>query len=875
MDTTLAPEALAAQILTSARLALCNAPAARMFDCGQPGDIIGRLVSELPPQSTAWLRALIAELARRPGYRLSDFEHPAGSSGEQEQVAASNVVPMIENGLMTVLWGSARNETERHYAKQRLRESETRYRLLINQAHFPAIVSRVSDDQILFANDRACEYFGIATNQNPGIKTAALCPYPETHDQFLEKLREEGKLHQSEAEILAAGGLRRWVSISASVVKYGGELAAFSIFSDITEQRAAQAAQRESEQRYSDIVLTIADAVYELDSEFRIRYISDRITALLGYTPEEMIGSQPPRFFDPEELPQTAERMLKRYHSRERFTEVDVWHRTKDGRRVCLGVSGIPQFDEYGNLVSSRGLLRDATAQVLEREREARMAEKLRQSNKLESLGRLAGGIAHDFNNLLTVINGYAELVLSRLAPTEPLNVPLTEIHKAGELAASLTQQLLAFSRKQVIQPESVDLNQLITGSKNLLSRMIGEDIELVTNLAPELGRVMADRGQLNQVLINLAANARDAMPTGGRLVLETTDVQVGPDTHSRSGHLPPGPHVLLVISDTGQGMDPDVRDHVFEPFFTTKEPGRGTGLGLPAVHGIVNQCGGHLSLESRRGVGTTFRIYLPHAPVSGTESPGPVAALPSARGSEMVLVVEDQDAVRKLVASMLRDFGYDVLTAGSGMEALEIAAAHAGPIHLLLTDVVMPRMTGRELAHRLKFSRPKMRVLYTSGYAENIISHRGILDPDVDYLRKPFSPEVLASRVRSALATPRAPGRVLIADDNPGVRKLFELILAAEGYKVALAGDGQQVLTRLQSESFDLVVTDLVMPNREGIETIRTIRQEHPEMKIIAVSGAFGGRLLKAASMLGADVTLLKPVSPDELLCAVRRLID
>ena len=405
-----------------------------------------------------------------------------------------------------------------------------------------------------------------------------------------------------------------------------------------------------------------------------------------------------------------------------------------------------PEVDESG-AVRMIGTVQDITEYK-------RLQDQFLQAQRLESVGRLAGGVAHDFNNLLTVIIGYSDLVLAQIAPEAALAMPMEEIRKAAQRAADLTGQLLAFSRKQIVQPKTLDLNALIADIENMLRRLIGEDVKLITHAGSSLDQVMADPGQITQVLMNLAVNARDAMPNGGKLILETRNVVFDEGYAEKHPYLKPGPYVHLSVSDTGSGMSEETRNHLFEPFFTTKEKGKGTGLGLSTVYGIVKQANGHIWVYSEPGVGTTFNICLPRAAPGSAAAEPPCVCEAVLRGSETLLVVEDQQEVRQLARDVLQGYGYEVLDAGGGEEALELCRAHGGPIHLLLTDVVMPMMTGRELADKIKPLRPEIRVLFMSGYTDNVIVHHGALEPEVAYLQKPFSPLSLALKVRETLQT-------------------------------------------------------------------------------------------------------------------------
>ena len=369
--------------------------------------------------------------------------------------------------------------------------------------------------------------------------------------------------------------------------------------------------------------------------------------------------------------------------------------------------------------------------------------DQLRQVQKMEAVGQLAGGVAHDFNNLLTIINGYGELLRSRLPPGDPNREMLDTIVKAGERAATLTRQLLTFSRKQVVAPRVLDLNGVVSDMEKMLRRVIAEDIALTTSLQPDLGQIKADPGQLEQVLMNLAVNARDAMPQGGKLLIETTNMDR------------PGPYVMLAVSDSGHGMTPEVKARIFEPFFTTKETGNGTGLGLATVHGIVQQCGGYIEVESQPGAGTTFRIFLPRTEEAGHSHKSVHDLKVAPRGTETVLLVEDEDAVRSLGQHILHDCGYTVLEAADGKEALQVGMQHQGSIHLLVTDVVMPGVGGRLVAEQLVGLRPEMKVLYTSGYADDAVVHHGVLQDRMNFLQKPFVPVALAQKVREVLDGP------------------------------------------------------------------------------------------------------------------------
>jgi signal transduction histidine kinase len=401
-------------------------------------------------------------------------------------------------------------------------------------------------------------------------------------------------------------------------------------------------------------------------------------------------------------------------------------------------------YDDAGDVYRLVGTAADVTDQ-------RQLEEQLQQAQKMEIVGRLAGGVAHDFNNLLTVINGMADLILGELAEDDPTRPDLMQIRQAGERAAALTGRLLAVSRRQILKPEVLDLSAVVAGLRDMLQRVLGEEVALTLELAPDIASIRADPGQIEQVILNLVVNARDAMPDGGTLTIETRTVHLDAAYAAEHPGTRPGPHAMLAVRDTGIGMDESIRRRIFEPFFTTKAQGKGTGLGLSMVYGIVKQSGGSIWFHSEPGHGSRFTIYLPQ--VEGAPAPRPVPPLAAAApGHETVLVVEDEPPLRELAARILSAAGYTVLQAANGPDALALVARHADPVHLVFTDVVMPGMNGRELVARLSVLRPAMRVLYTSGYTEDAILRHGVLDDPRRFLSKPYTPSVLRRRIREAL---------------------------------------------------------------------------------------------------------------------------
>jgi len=509
------------------------------------------------------------------------------------------------------------------------------------------------------------------------------------------------------------------------------------------EQARAQEQLRQSEARYRTLVDGVRDVIFALAPDGTIASLNPAFETITGFPRDEWLGRPFEQLVHSDDLPLALE-LLSGVARGEPRPVNQFRIRTRKGDYRMGEFAATPQYRE-GQLASILGIGRDVTERLS-------LEQQLRQAQKMEAVGRLAGGVAHDFNNILTAITGYADLLLEDLGTTDRRRDDIAEIRKAAERAAGLTRQLLAFSRQQVMQVRVLDLNDVVADTQNMLGRLLGEDIALVTRLDPALGAVKADPGQLEQVIMNLAVNARDAMPGGGKLTIETANAELD-DTYVRE-HFParPGSYVMLAVSDTGTGMSDEVQSHLFEPFFTTKEKGKGTGLGLATVYGIVKQSGGYIWVYTEPGHGTTFKIYLPRvAGAPAQRASGPKAS-PVGAGTETVLLAEDEAAVRAVARHALERQGYTVLEASSGEAALDLAERHSGRIHLLLTDVIMPGMNGRALALRLSELRPDLRVVYMSGYTEEAITRHGVLEPGLTYVQKPFTPEGLARKVREVL---------------------------------------------------------------------------------------------------------------------------
>jgi two-component system cell cycle sensor histidine kinase/response regulator CckA len=596
---------------------------------------------------------------------------------------------------------------------------------------------------------------------NPDDRAAALAEI----DGMLENPRERNSL---EIRMRARDGGWRWVLSRSRVVKRdvdGRALRVVGTHVDITERREAEERLRESEEKFRSFIEQSAESIMLIDEKGGVIEYNPAAERLTGFPRREVIGMPiweiMGRLISPEKQdPDYTLALRERFGGVFTQGKADFLNRLLESKLVRPDGS-VRYFQQYlfpiGTASGWRigSISHDITEAKKAAEALAKSNEQLQQAQKMEAVGRLAGGIAHDFNNLLTVISGYCDLVLGRLPDDNPLKADVSEIMTAADRATTLTSQLLAFSRKQVLQPRTINVNELVRDMGKMLRRVIGEDIELATSFDSGTGNIAADPGQIEQVIMNLAVNARDAMPEGGRLTIETSNVLLDQGYCRHHPGVNPGEYVKIVVSDTGRGMDAEIRSRIFEPFFTTKERGKGTGLGLPTAYGIITQSGGHILCDSQPGAGTTFTIHFPRsfteAVASRSSEPDP-AVVP---GDETVLLVEDEDSVRGFTATVLRKSGYIVLEASHGTEAIAAISTRGCRLQLLITDVVMPGMSGQELAQKVIERCGAVKILYISGYTEDAIVHHGILEQGIDFIQKPFNSQRLLRKVREILDRP------------------------------------------------------------------------------------------------------------------------
>jgi len=643
------------------------------------------------------------------------------------------------------------NEERRIVAARKLRESEENLRITLNSIG-DAVIATDGNGNITGMNPVAMRLTGWDEKETTGkpLETVFNIINEDTRkavESPVKTVMKEGMIVglSNHTLLISKDGAEIPIADSGAPIKNeAGEVTGVVlVFRDQTEEREYQRRIAESETKYKTAFKTSPDAVNINRRDGRFVDINDGFTQLTGFTREDVIGKTSIEM-DLWAIPEDREKLIRALKENGYVENLESAFRCKDGSLKTGLMSA--RFITINNEPHILSITRDIT-------RHLQMENQFRQAQKMETIGKLAGGIAHDFNNLLMVILGYVELVLNELDGAHPHHELLTEVQKAGCRARDITRQLLVFSRKQILQPVVLNLNDSVIHLQKMLGRLIGEDIEVITAFAEDLGHVQADPGQVEQVLMNLVVNARDAMPKGGKLTIETANVALDEGHADHHVGVAPGKYVMLAVTDTGCGMDQETMDRVFDPFFTTKEFGKGTGLGLSTVYGIVSQSGGHIACYSEPGQGTIFRIYLPRTEARTVRQAEPAPELVRTGGGEHILVAEDETAVRELIQQMLERLGYRVTLAANGNDALALVAEKGLDPDLVITDLVMPGMDGKELIERLRNLRPGQRFLYMSGYADNAIGHHGILDPDTPFLQKPFTDiRQFAARIEEAL---------------------------------------------------------------------------------------------------------------------------
>jgi len=647
-----------------------------------------------------------------------------------------------EEGRIEGLVGLAVDITRRKRAEDSLQRANAFAESVIQTANV-IFVHLDADGLVLKINAAAEQITGYKSAEVQGASWFELLVprdrYPYVWEEFERHMRE-GTAGSFENAILTKQGDERQIMWKNTILREGDRLVGVLAFGmDVTERRRAE----EQQARLSRVVEQATESIVITDPQGTVIYVNPAFENISGYTRAEVIG-QNPRILKSGHQDATFYRRMWENLARGEVWKGRLVNRRKDGTLFQEDATIGPVRDASGRLVNYVAVKRDVTTEM-------RLERQLIQAQKMEAIGRLAGGVAHDFNNLLGVIVGYGEITRRKLRDDDSLTGKVDQILKAAERAAGLTRQLLAFSRQQVLQPKIVDLNVVVSDVEKMLRRLIGEDIELTSALDPALGSVKADLGQIEQVLMNLAVNARDSMPDGGHLTIETRNVELGADEVARRPPTRAGPYVMLAVTDTGMGMDAETQSHLFEPFFTTKEVGKGTGLGLSTVYGIVKQSDGYIWCYSEVGVGTTFKIYLPRVDEQAS-LPRKPSAVRLVHGSETVLLIEDDSALRALVCEILESAGYTVLVADSGAKALQIAEEYSGAIQLIVTDVIMPGLSGRHAAEKIKSARSEVEILFISGYTSEAIAKHGVLEAEAKFLSKPFTTEALLRKVRDVL---------------------------------------------------------------------------------------------------------------------------
>ena len=662
--------------------------------------------------------------------------------GKPQPFNDMNITPL------TLAAGIITNITARQKLEEILRESEGKYRLLVENSNELILVAQ--DGVIRFVNGKSSDFLGY-TPEEVTDKPFSDYIHPEDRkmvlDRHLRRLKGEILPGVYPFRVVHRTGDERWVELNAVMIQWEGKPATINLLSDITRRKRADDALRASEKKYQSLFHNSQVALFRTHVDGRLIEINQRYAELAGYSTVEdcMAEFVPGRAWADPEARNEFVRILQEKGG---ATDYEARIIRRDGTQAWILFSATI-FPEQGFI---EGSIIDITGRKQAEAEQEKLQDQLTQAQKMESVGRLAGGVAHDFNNMLGVILGHTELALEQVQPPHPLHTDLTEIQKAAQRSADLTKQLLTFARKQIISPQILDLNRTVKNMISMLQRLIGEDIDLIWKPAKNLWPVKMDPSQIDQILANLCVNARDAITGVGKLTIETGMKTFDEDYCREHTDFVPGDFALLAVSDDGCGMDKQTMDKLFEPFFTTKGVGKGTGLGLATIYGIVKQNNGFINVYSEPGQGTTFRIYIPRSAPEEDAPKMQASAVSMPGGTETVLLVEDEAAILQMTRMMLERKGYRVLPAGSPTEAMSLAKAHEGVIHLLITDVFMPEMNGRDLAGRLTALYPNLKLLFMSGYTANVIAHQGILDEGVSFIQKPFSMADFVLQVRRVL---------------------------------------------------------------------------------------------------------------------------
>ena len=657
---------------------------------------------------------------------------------------------IYENGVPVGVQGTVRDISVRRQAEQALRESEERFRTLFENARDTVFTCDLQGN--FTSLNRAGELLTGYTREEALKSNFSQVVAPEYLAIAMEMLikKAAGDVETTyELELITKQGVTIMVELSSRTINENGNpVGVQGSVRDITARKRDEEALRKSEEQYRVLFDRNPQPMWVYDLKtLAFLAVNDAAVRHYGYSRERFLTMTVDEIHPPEDVPA----LIAEVRSINAHCHLGEW-RHCDSRSNTINVEITANVIDFANRKAGLVLVNDITAHKIAEQALQNSQAQLQQSQKLEAIGQLAGGIAHDFNNLLTAIGGYSDLTLRRLSEDDPLRGNLVEIKKATDRAASLTRQLLAFSRKQILEPKVLDLNSVVNDMSKMLRRLIGEDVELVADLSADLGKVKADPGQVEQILMNLVVNARDAMPNGGKVTVETKNIVLDEEYAFHHVPVPGGEYAMIAISDTGTGMDKEIQSRVFEPFYTTKPAGKGTGLGLSTVYGIVKQSGGYVWVNSEVGCGTVFKIYLPRVDGTRDNDRQKGTSANTLHGKETILLVEDEEIVRRMARLILETHGYSVLEAGDAKEALQICFENSTKIDLLLTDVIMPGMSGRVLAERVTRLYSGLPVLYMSGYTDDAIVRHGILEDDIFFLQKPFTGELLLSKVREAL---------------------------------------------------------------------------------------------------------------------------